>query len=131
MIRRKLQERQDEMLEKSNLMMDVDEKIANIFEHSQMVSGLLSRLMYIIVRKGRSHLLLRKGIIKAEKKRAVERQMKIERALGSIPALKQRIEDMEEELRQKQISIDEFSQDSELLKSLYERGVIDANGEPT
>ena len=58
-----------------------------------------------LVKKGRSHLLLRKGLIKREKELRAEQKEKDLKLLNSIPSLTEQIEDLKKELQEKRKSL--------------------------
>ena len=58
---------EEHFLEKKNLVVKMDLKVAKIFRESKNVSGLIINSFVNIVEKGKSHKLLRKAMIKDEK----------------------------------------------------------------
>ena len=50
--------------------------------------------------------------------------------LKSIPSLKEEIEELKQMLIEKEREIGEYTEDSKILKQLYEDGIIDNDGNP-
>ena len=80
--------------------------------------------------KGRSHRLLRKALIKHEKDKKAETLLKDKQMLKLIPSLREEIEELKHMLIEKDRKIEEYSEDTDILKRLYEDGIIDINGDP-
>ena len=83
-----------------------------------------------LVKKGRSHLLLRKCFIKREKELRAEQKEKDLQLLNSIPSLTEQIEDLKKELQEKEKKLEKYMEDSDILRKLYQDGHIDEHGNP-
>lgn len=81
-----------------------------------------------IVRKGRSHYLLRKAITKKERDKVKAETKAKEELLKSIPNLKEEIEELRKELMVKQRDIERLETDRLILSDLYEKRIIDSQG---
>ena len=60
-----------------------------------------------------------------DRERAQEQEL-----LGQIPKLKQKIEELKEEIDEKNYELDKRMEDSDILKKLYNDGIIDLDGNP-
>ena len=80
--------------------------------------------------KGCSHQLLRKAIIKKENERKSEEEEeeKNRESVNPVSELEETIKELREELNQKNQQIEDFERDSENLKDLYAKGIIDLDG---
>ena len=78
--------------------------------------------------KGHSHQLLRKAIIKKENERKFEEEEKNRESESPVSELEETIKELREELNQKNQQIEDFERDSEILKDLYAKGIIDLDG---
>ena len=76
-----------------------------------------------IVKKGKSHLLLKSAINK--KRNELQRQNEEEKD-GQRAAIE--ITSLKKELLERDKVIDEYENDIEILKSLYNKGIIDLDG---
>ena len=130
MIKTVLKRREGHMLKKHNLIINVDSRMANIINSSQMVAGRLVHFISIIVSKGRSHHLLRKKLLRDQREEKDKIEEEKEQALLSITPMRREIDELKQELQNKEKELMEFNKDSEILRSLYERGVIDLDGNP-
>ena len=81
-----------------------------------------------IVKKGKSHLLLKSAINK--KRNELQRQNEEEKdgQREAIEILQEEITSLKKELLERDKVIDEYENDSEILKSLYNKGIIDLDG---
>ena len=130
MIKTVLKRRVGHMLKKHNLIINVDSRMASIINSSQMVAGRLVHFISIIVSKGRSHHLLRKKLLRDQREEKNKIEEEKEQALLSITPMRREIDELKQELQNKEKELMEFNKDSEILRSLYERGVIDLDGNP-
>ena len=80
------------------------------------------------MRKGRSHHLLKEAINRKEKDLVKKQEVENHRLLESIPDLTGKIEDLKKELVEKDEKIEQYMGDVDILRDLYNRGIIDLNG---
>ena len=73
---------------------------------------------------------MKKKLLKDEKNKRNQIEKEKEQAIDSIAPLKETIEDLEKELNEKERELEIFSKDSDMLRNLFERGVIDIDGNP-
>ena len=82
--------------------------------------------------KGRSHLLLRIPKISSSKKRNMplykDEEIKHEESDEDVNSLKEEIERLNTKLTQKEKESQESQKYADLLSDLYEKGIIDADG---
>ena len=78
--------------------------------------------------KGKSHLLLKKNILCKERERKEEEELERKEELYSIPLFQNKIRELKEDLAEKNKEIENLERDQDILRDLYERGIIDANG---
>ena len=78
--------------------------------------------------KGKSHLLLNKNILRKERERKEEEELERKEELDSIPLFQNKIRELEEDLAEKNKEIENLERDQNILRNLYERDIIDANG---
>jgi hypothetical protein len=81
-----------------------------------------------IVRKGRSHLLLKQAITKRQKDRLKEEEKQKDRVIASVPRLEDEIDQLRNELLEKDREIERREMDALTLKELHSRGLIDSEG---
>ena len=81
------------------------------------------------VSKGKSHLLLKKNILPKERERKEEKELERKEELDSIMSFQNKINELKEDLAEKSKEIDILKADQDILHDLYERGIIDANGD--
>ena len=104
--------------------------MAKIFKDTKLVSSNL-RALIGIGRKGRFHQL-----IKSSKKKRIEREEKKsqdkreENYSDFINTQKDEIYDLKEELNECKARLEDHEKDTELLKCLYDQGIIDIDGKP-
>ena len=130
MIKTVLKRRESQMLKKHNLTINVDSRMADIINSSQMVAGRFAHYLTKLVSKGRSHHLLRKKLLRDQREEKNKIEEEKEQALLSITPMRREIDELKQELQNKEKEVMEFSKDSEILRSLYDRGVIDLDGNP-
>ena len=82
-----------------------------------------------LVSKGKSHLLLKKNILRKERERKEEKELERKEELDSIMSFQNKINELKEDLAEKSKQIDILKADQDILRDLYERGIIDANGD--
>ena len=82
------------------------------------------------MQKGRSHHLLKKALLKKKHDALMETEATNKKHLETIPALCEQIEDLKEALYRKEEEMKRFEDDAAILKDLYEKGIIDSNGDP-
>ena len=116
------------MLEKSNLTIKMDPKIAKIFENSQNVSCILIFSLLCLVEKGKSHKLLRKAILNDQRKVHQLGKEELKDAASLVPELKREIDELVRELDSKNEKIEEYERQAKMLSNLFELGVIDGEG---
>ena len=78
--------------------------------------------------KGKSHLFLKKNILRKERERNEEEELERKEELDSIPLFQNKIRELEEDLAEKNKEIENLEKDQDILRDLYECGIIDANG---
>ena len=125
-----LDDREKYTIQKRNLSIEIDKKIADLLLSSQMVSGWYICILKSLVSKGKSHKLLRKTLLKdknIEKKESEKEQME---ALVLVPELKKQIYELQEILEEKELELDNRSKDSVILEKLFNKGLIDGEGNP-
>ena len=90
--------RENSLLEKRNLTIDINPRVASIFKSSQMVANRLISCYAYLATKGKSHHLLRKKLMrdKKQEKELIESQKND--ALNTITPLQETIEDLKKEL---------------------------------
>ena len=81
-----------------------------------------------IVNKGRSHKLLRKYLLRKEKEKKISDAEIVKQDLDSIPNLMNEITDLKNEIMLRDAQIDRLEEDRTILKDLFEKGVIDEEG---
>ena len=79
--------------------------------------------------KGRSHLL-RRALNQKQRDDIMEEEKHREDKLASIPSLKEDIYYLKSQLHIQEEKLEAYSKDSEILKELYHRGLIDLDGNP-
>ena len=80
------------------------------------------------MRKGKSHHLLKKTINRKKKDLVKNQEAENHRLLESIPDMTGKIEDLKKELAEKEEKIERYMGDADILRDLYNRGIIDLNG---
>ena len=123
-----MERREEHLLEKRNLTINMDKKIAAIFKDSMNVSGIQFIWLFILVERGKSHKLLRKALIKEEKSAKILEQEELKKEVMSIPSLKYEISQLRNEILSKEEEIEKNRHDSGILVRLFDMGVIDENG---
>ena len=91
-----LDDREKYTIQKRNLSIEIDKKIADLLLSSQMVSDWYICILKSLVSKGKSHKLLRKTLLKDKnilKKESEKEQME---ALVLVPELKKQICEVQE-----------------------------------
>ena len=78
--------------------------------------------------KGRSHHLLRKKLLRDHREEKNRIKEEKEEALLKVIPMKEEIEELKRELLEKEKQLVEYNKDSELLRNLYESGIIDLDG---
>ena len=104
-------------------MMEVDKEFAEIFHHTQMISSRYSSKASGL--KGNSYQLLQKAIIKKENERKCEEEEKNRESVNPVSELEEAIKKLREVSNQKNQQIEDIERDSEILKDLYAKGIID------
>ena len=94
LIKSVLKEREDMMLKKRNLSINIDSRIAEIFKSSKMVASILKLSLTFIVSNGRSNHLLRKKLLRDKKEERNRAQIDQEIVLGTIPLMRREIEEL-------------------------------------
>ena len=89
---------------------------------------LVNSLENNIVKKGRSHYLLKKAVTKKKKDESMKLDRIKEERLKSIPTLKNEIEELKKELDSCNKEIDQAEHERSMLKKLFDEGFIDRNG---
>ena len=130
-IDRKLEQRQNKLIKKNCLSIQVPQQIADIFTNSRMVSSksFLANVSNIAC-KGKSNLLLnrekrfKKETLKRleEEKRNQDHQM--------IKDLQQEVLLLQDEIKLREFDKNEADKNQEILRVLYEDKIIDENGKP-
>ena len=82
----------------------------------------------VLVAPGRSHQLLRKNVIRKNREMREARDKEKEEELASIPGFVVEIDNLRQELEVKEREIELLMADRDILKDLYEKGVIDDKG---
>ena len=72
--------------------------------------------------------MLRRAITRKKKLRAKVKELETKEILDSVPDLKNEIEILNNEIVDQQIIIEKAKADWEILKELYDKGYIDAEG---
>ena len=73
---------------------------------------------------------MRKNLNKKNKDLRDRERAQEQELLGKIPKLKQKIEELKEEIDEKNHELDKRMEDSDILKKLYNDGIIDLDGNP-
>lgn len=125
----KLKKRENEMLKKKNMTIDIDSRVADLLTSSQMISGNHNCTINRLVSKGKSHKLLRKALLK-DKRDELELNTKMLKEMSDqVPTLKEEIYNLKLELDKKDDELREREGDAEILSKLFEKGLIDENGD--
>ena len=128
-IKEAMHNRAEHILKKKNLVMKMDPRIASIFQRSQNVSGKHNCYISDLVENWKSHKLLRKALLKDEKKTKEREVKEVKDKVNSIPGLIDEIEELRAEIRYKTEKIEEYEKDQSILSKLYDMGIIDENGD--
>ena len=110
----------------------VDPRIVKALNSSSMISSKVNIYFIHIAQRGRSHLLLRdqeeEKAVKGIKKIADKNKKKYIEMWNENEYLKSEIEKIEEELERRKNDGEENKRNRGLLSDLYERGIIDEDG---
>ena len=90
LIKSLMKEREENMLEKSNLTIKMDPKIAKIFENSQNMYCILLFSLLCLVEKGKSYKLLHKAILNDQSKVRQQGEEKLKDTASFVPELKRK-----------------------------------------
>ena len=74
--------------------------------------------------------MLKKKLLRDQKEERNRIEEEKEQALLTIEPMKEKIMELKNELQEKEKELNEFNKDSEILRNLFERGVIDIDGNP-
>ena len=121
--------REEHILDKSNLIIKMDPRIARIFHNSHNVSSKSQRLSFMLAEKGKSHKLLRKALLRDRKIIKEEENKELDRAVKSIPGLVDEINQLLFEIQEKNDKIQAYDKDQEILIKLFDMGVINGDGD--
>ena len=115
-IREALKFREDKLLKKKHMVIDIDSRFASILKILRwyQVSKLL--LLFFIVTKGKSHHLLRKKLLLDEREEANRIIKKKYEAFHEFRSLQEKISSLKEELKQR----DEELKQTEEAKKFYD-----------
>ena len=101
MIKTVLKRREGHMLKKYNLIINVDSRMVDIINSSQMVAGRFVHCISIIVSKERSDHLLRKKLLRDQREEKNKIEEEKEHVLLSITPMKWEIVNLKQELQNK------------------------------
>ena len=107
----------------------MDPKIARIFETSRNISGRNHHTKFDQVDKGKSHKLLHKALLNDTKVTKKLEEEELNKKIESIHNLKNEIDQLRSEIQKKNIEIDSYGKDQEILSKLYDIDIIDENGD--
>ena len=85
-------------------------------------------IILISASRGKSQFLLWKNAFKKEREQKDAAEEEKKKELDSVVALKEEIDQLNNELIAKEVIIEDFEKDQIILHNLYERGIIDENG---
>ena len=74
--------------------------------------------------------MLRKKLLRDHREEKNRIKEEKEEALLKVIPMKEEIEELKRELLEKEKQLVEYNKDSELLRNLYESGIIDLDGKP-
>ena len=80
------------------------------------------------VTKGKSHNLLRKKLLRDEKEQANRIEKEKNDELKAVDALQEEVNNLKEELKQRDYELEKIENDQKILHTLYKDGVIDEHG---
>ena len=129
-VQKVLDDREKHTIQKRNLSIEIDKKIADLLLSSQMVSGWYICIFNSLVCKGKSHKLLRKTLLKDKNIKKKESEQELKEALLLVPELKKQIYELQDNLEEKEHELENKSKNSEILAKLFKMGLIDAEGNP-
>ena len=121
--------REEHILDKSNLIMKIDPRIARIFHNSHNISSKSQRLSFMLAEKGKSHKLLHKALLRDRKIIKEEENKELDRAVKSIPGLVDGINQLRFEIQEKNDKIQAYDKDQEILSKWFDMGVINEDGD--
>ena len=125
-VQNRLEERQEYLIKKNWVSIQVSTELADVFSSSRMVSSkiIISHLIYI-AKKGRSNLLLNrtKRFEKLEKEQAIKDKIDTDREM--IENLKKEIIEMRDEIAGQENEWYDSRVNKEILNKLFEKKVID------
>ena len=127
-----IKKRETFILDKHSMEIKVDSRIAEALNSSSMLSSNINNILNFIAQKGRSHLLLRdkeeEKTMKGLKKISERNQQRYNQMWEENEYLKAEIEKLGDEIDRKRNKSKDDEKNRELLSDLYEKGIIDENG---
>ena len=130
-VQKVLDDREKHIINKRNLSIDIDKRIAELRTSSKAVSGNLIDKSSSIVSKGKSHKLLKKVLLKDKHTKQKIKENEQNEALELVSELKKEIQELKDELDDKQMELENKEKQSEILDKLFQKGLIDDEGNPT
>ena len=127
-----IKSRERHIIETNSLEIKTEKRIADAIMNSSFISSKISAFMYFIATRGRSHLLMRTSKHKNERARHVnlykDEESKSEDEENCIDTLKDEIKKLSQELNEKQNEIRKNEKYGDLLSDLFQKGIIDSEG---
>ena len=124
--------REESIIKKHSMEITVNPRIADALNKSSMLSSIISFIYFTIAQRGRSHLLLRdqeeEKTVKGLKKIADNHKQRYNEIWEENDYLKGEIEKLGDELERRRNEMLDEDKNRELLSELYEKGVIDEDG---
>ena len=78
--------------------------------------------------KGKSHMLLRKSLLRGKKDEHREKEKEMKEELDIVPELKEEIKDLKLQLEETAEELERRDKDAIILLNLFEKGIIDRDG---
>ena len=127
-----IKEREQYILKNKSLEFQVDPRIVKAVEKSSMLSSNIFTSFFNLASKGRSHLLLRdleeEKTVKGLKRIKNQQSIQINEAEDEIEKLRKEISLLQSEIDQRDCYEKEEEKHRQLLSDLYEKGIIDEDG---
>ena len=101
LIKEEMGKREAHILKERSLIMKIDLRIARIFKQEQNVSNRDYLFTFKLVEKGKSHILLRKALLKDEKESKELHGKELSKKARLIHLLKEEIVQLRSEIQQK------------------------------
>ena len=130
-VQKALDDREKHIINKRNLSIDIDKRIAELLTSLKAVSGNLIDKSSSIVSKCIFHKLLRKVLLKDKHTKQKIKEKEQNEALELVSELKKEIQELKDELDDKQMELENKEKQAEILDKLFQKGLIDDEGNPT